>query len=241
VTGTPAGGRSARFDRPHHGRVALITGGSRGIGQSVAVELARRGAHVVIGARTDQSETAQLVADAEGEALALTLDISDPASVEEARAQVEAGPGQVDILVNNAATFETATWDALDFELWQHVRGRGWGRVINIASASVAIASPVSIAYRASKMGIIGLTRALSATLGDEGITINAVVASLTNTAMAEGVPEAIVNDSVGRQVIHRMAEPADSAGAVAMVASDEAGWITGQSILANGGNAFSI
>jgi len=100
---------------------------------------------------------------------------------------------------------------------------------------------PVSIAYRASKMGIIGLTRALSATLGDEGITINAVVASLTNTAMAEGVPEAIVNDSVGRQVIHRMAEPGDIAGAVVLVASDEAGWITGQSILANGGNAFSI
>jgi 3-oxoacyl-[acyl-carrier protein] reductase len=90
-------------------------------------------------------------------------------------------------------------------------------------------------------MGIIGLTRALSATLGDEAITINAVVASLTHTAMAEGVPEAIVDDSVGRQVIHRMAEPGDIARAVAMVASDEAGWITGQSILANGGNAFSI
>jgi len=121
MTGTPLEGGSARVDRPHQGRVALITGGSRGIGQSVAVELARRGARVVIGARTDQSETAQLVADAGGEAVALTLDISDPGSVEEARTRVEAGPGQVDILVNNAATFETATWDALDFELWQHV------------------------------------------------------------------------------------------------------------------------
>jgi NAD(P)-dependent dehydrogenase (short-subunit alcohol dehydrogenase family) len=260
MTRIRAEGGSARFERPHQGRVALITGGSRGIGQSVAVELARRGAHVVIGARTDQSETVQLVAEAGGEALALTLDIGDPASVEEARSRVEADLGRVDILVNNAATFETATWDALDFELWQRVmsvnlngtmlmckaflplmRGRGWGRVINIASASVAIASPVSIAYRASKMGIIGLTRALSATLGDEGITINAVVASLTHTAMAEGVPEAIVSDSVGRQVIHRMAEPGDIAGAVVLVASDEAAWITGQSILANGGNAFSI
>src|SRR5712671_5945748 len=167
MTGTGPEGGSASLDRPHQGRVALITGGSRGIGQSVAVELARRGAHVVIGARTDQNETAQLVAQAGGEALALTLDISDPASVDEARTHVEADLGQIDILVNNAATFETATWDALDFELWR--------RVINIASASVAIASPVSIAYRASKMGIIGLTRALSATLGDEGITINAV------------------------------------------------------------------
>jgi 3-oxoacyl-[acyl-carrier protein] reductase len=90
-------------------------------------------------------------------------------------------------------------------------------------------------------MGIIGLTRALSGTLGDEGVTINAVLASLTHTAMAEGVPESILNDSVGRQVIHRMAEPGDIAAAVVSVASDEAGWITGQSVLANGGNAVSI
>ena len=119
MTGTPVEGGSVGVDRLHQGRVALITGGSRG--QSVAVELARRGAHVVIGARTDQSETGQLVADTGGEASALTLDISDTASVEEARTRVEADLGQVDILVNNAATFETATWDALDFELWQRV------------------------------------------------------------------------------------------------------------------------
>src|SRR5580700_7738126 len=247
MTGRAEGG-SARFERPHQGRVALITGGSRGIGQSVAVELARRGAHVVIGARTDQSETVQLVADAGGEARALTLDISDPASVEEARTRVEADLGQVDILVNNAATFESVTWDALDIELWQRVmsvnlngtmlmckaflplmRGRGWGRVINIASATVAIASPVSIAYRTSKMGVIGFTRALSATLGDEGITINAVLPSLTRTAMTEGIPQAIVDASLGRQVIHREAEPADIAGSVFLLAADEAAWITGQ------------
>src|ERR1700740_2486994 len=101
MTGTLVEVGSARVDRPHEGRVALITGVSRAIGQSVAVELARRGAHVVIGARTDQSETLQLVAEAGGEALALTLAITDPASVEEARTRVEAGLGQVDILVNN--------------------------------------------------------------------------------------------------------------------------------------------
>src|SRR4029077_10606817 len=106
MTGTRAKGGPASFDRPHQGRVALITGGSRGIGQSVAVELARRGAHVVIGARTDQSETAQLVAGAGGEAIALALDIGDPATVAEARTRVEADLGRVDILVNNAATFE---------------------------------------------------------------------------------------------------------------------------------------
>jgi Enoyl-(Acyl carrier protein) reductase len=145
--------------------------------------------------------------------------------------------GHIDILVNNAETFEAATWDDLDFDLWQRVmavdlngpmlmckaflplmRGRGWGQVINIASATVAIASPVSIAYRTSKMGVIGFTRALSATLGDEGITINAVLPSLPRTAMTEGLPQAIVDASLGRQVIHREAEPADIAGSVLFV-----------------------
>jgi 3-oxoacyl-[acyl-carrier protein] reductase len=81
----------------------------------------------------------------------------------------------------------------------------------------------------------------LSATLGDDGITINAAVASLTHTAMSEGVPEPVMRDTVGHQVIHRMAEPDDIAGAVIMVASDEAGWVTGQTILANAGNTFSV
>ena len=168
--------------------------------------------------------------------------------------------GHVDILVNNAGIFEPATWDELDLDLWQRVmavdvngpmlmckaflplmRGRGWGRVINVSSATVAIASPVSIAYRTSKMGVIGFTRALSATLGDDGITVNAVLPSLTRTPMTEGIPEPIVTNSLGRQVIHRMAEPEDVAGGVLMIASDDAGWITGQSIMANGGNAFGL
>ena len=138
----------------------------------------------------------------------MRLDVSDPSSIEAARDRVADQLGHVDILVNNAGTFEGATWDDLDYDLWQRVmttdlngpmlmckaflplmRGRGWGRVINIASATVAIASPVSIAYRTAKMGVIGFTRALSATLGDEGITINAVLPSLTRTAMTEGIP----------------------------------------------------
>jgi NAD(P)-dependent dehydrogenase (short-subunit alcohol dehydrogenase family) len=121
------------------------------------------------------------------------------------------------------------------------MRGRGWGRVINIASATVAIPSPVSIAYRTAKMGTIGFTRALSATLGDEGITINAVLPSLTRTAMTEGIPQPIVDASLSRQVIHRQAEPADIAGSVFLLAADEAAWITGQTIMANGGNTFGL
>jgi len=245
---------------PHAGRVALVTGASRGIGQAVAVGLAQRGARVVLGDRSDASETIGLIADTGHPAVPVPLDVSDPSSIEAARDRVAGELGHVDILVNNAGIFEAATWDDLDFALWQRVmttdlngpmlmckaflplmRGRGWGRVINVSSATVAIASPVSIAYRTSKMGVIGFTRALSATLGDEGITINAVLPSLTRTAMTEGLPQAVVDASLGRQVIHRQAEPADIAGSVFLLAADEAGWITGQTIMANGGNAFGL
>jgi NAD(P)-dependent dehydrogenase (short-subunit alcohol dehydrogenase family) len=244
----------------HAGRVALVTGTSRGIGQAIAVGLAERGARVVLADRGDAGETIARIADTGHEAVPVTLDVSDPSSIEAASERVARELGHVDILVNNAGTFEAATWDELDFDLWQHVmtvdltgpmlmckaflplmRGRGWGRVINIASATVAIASPVSIAYRTSKMGVIGFTRALSATLGDEGITINAVLPSLTRTAMTDGLPQAIVDASLGRQVIHREAEPADIAGSVFLLAADEAAWITGQTIMANGGNAFGL
>jgi NAD(P)-dependent dehydrogenase (short-subunit alcohol dehydrogenase family) len=192
--------------------------------------------------------------------MAARLDISDPAVVDGVRERVADELGRVDILVNNAAIFESATWDDLGFDLWQRImavnlngpmlmckaflpliRGRGWGRIINMASATVAIASPVSIAYRTSKMAVIGFTRALSATLGDDGIAVNAVLPSLTRTAMTEGLPEAIVSNSLGRQVIHRMAEPDDIAGSVLILAADQAGWITGQTIMANGGNSFGL
>src|SRR4029077_13278358 len=141
-------------------------------------------------------------------------------------------------LVNNAAIFESATWEGLDFDLWQRVMTvnlngpmlmckaflplmgeRGWGRIINMASATVAIASPVSIAYRTSKMGVIGFTRALSATLGDEGITTTAVLPPLPGTTMTKGRPQATVDASLARQLIHREAEPADIAGSVFLLA----------------------
>ena len=247
-------------DKPHAGRIALVTGAARGIGQAIAVGLARQGATVVIGDVGDLAETSKLIAEVGHPAMAAQLDISDPAVVDSVRERVEAELGQVDILVNNAAIFESATRDDLDFARWQRImavnlngpmlmckaflpliRGRGWDRIINMASATVAIASPVSIAYRTSKMAVIGFTRALSATLGDDGITVNAVLPSLTRTAMTEGLPEAIVSNSLGRQVIHRMAEPGDIAGSVLILAADQAGWITGQTIMANGGNSFGL
>jgi NAD(P)-dependent dehydrogenase (short-subunit alcohol dehydrogenase family) len=250
----------ATTQQPHAGRAALVTGAASGIGQVVALGLAERGATVIVAGHGDLTATTDLITQAGGTAIAAALDISDPASIEALRARVADEHGHIDILVNNAGVFEQATWDQLDLELWQQVmsvdltgtmlmckaflplmQGRGWGRVINVSSATVAIASPVSIAYRTSKMAVIGFSRALSATVGDDGITVNAVLPSLTRTPMTEGIPEPIVANSLGRQVIHRMAEPEDVAGGILMLASDDAGWITGQSIMANGGNAFGL
>jgi NAD(P)-dependent dehydrogenase (short-subunit alcohol dehydrogenase family) len=251
---------STTTHEPHAGRVAIVTGAASGIGQAVALGLAKRGAMVIVAGLGDLTATTALIAQTGNPALALGLDISDPSSIEDVRAKVADTYGHLDILVNNAGIFESATWDELDLELWQRVmsvdlngpmlmckaflplmRGHGWGRVINVSSATVAIASPVSIAYRTSKMGVVGFTRALSATVGDDGITVNAVLPSLTRTPMTEGLPEPIVTNSLGRQVIHRMAEPEDVAGGVLMLAGDDAGWITGQAIMANGGNAFGL
>jgi NAD(P)-dependent dehydrogenase (short-subunit alcohol dehydrogenase family) len=127
--------------------------------------------------------------------MAVQLDISDPAIVNRVRDQVADEFGRVDILVNNAAIFESATWDELDFGLWQRIvsvnlngpmpmskafvalmRAAAGAGSSTWASAKVAIASPVSIANRTSKMGVIGFTRALSAMLGDDGITVNVVL-----------------------------------------------------------------
>jgi NAD(P)-dependent dehydrogenase (short-subunit alcohol dehydrogenase family) len=167
-------------DKPHAGRVALVTGAARGIGQAIAVGLAGQGATVVIGDVGDLAETSELIAKAGHPAMAARLDISDPAVVEGVAERVADELGRVDILVNNAAIFESATWDDLDFALWQRImavnlngpmlmckaflpliRGHGWGRIINMASATVAIASPISIAYRTSKMAVIGTASAV--------------------------------------------------------------------------------
>jgi NAD(P)-dependent dehydrogenase (short-subunit alcohol dehydrogenase family) len=245
---------------PHDGRVALVTGAASGIGQAVAVGLAERGATVIVAGHGDLTATTKLIAPTGNPAVPAPVDVGDPSSIDALREQVANAHEHVDILVNNAGVFESATWDELDLELWQHLmsvdltgpmlmckaflplmRGRGWGRIINVSSATVAIASPVSIAYRTAKMGVVGFTRALSATLGDDGITINAVLPSLTRTPMIEGVTEPILSASLGRQVIHRMAEPDDIAGSILMLAGDDARWITGQAIMANGGNAFSL
>jgi len=242
----------------HAGRVALVTGASRGIGQAIATGLAERGAQVVLGGHVDDvGETTDRIAKTGRPALTVAIDVSDPSSISAARDRVTSELGHVDILVNNAGMFEAATWDDLDYNLWQRVMavdlngpmlmckaflplmrdGRARLRNLVVREGRRSGQLQVRIVTTDGELDASGL----AATLGDEGITINVVLPSLTKTAMSEGLPEAIVKASLGRQVIHREAEPADIAGSVFLLAADEAGWITGQTIMANGGNAFAL
>jgi NAD(P)-dependent dehydrogenase (short-subunit alcohol dehydrogenase family) len=129
-------------DKPHAGRIAVVTGAARGIGQAIAVGLAEQGATVVIGDVGDLTETSELIAKAGLPALAARLDISDPAVVEGVRERVADELGRVDILVNNAAIFESATWDDLDFDLWQRIMAVNLNGPMLMCKAPAAHARP---------------------------------------------------------------------------------------------------
>jgi len=246
-------------NRPLADRVAVVTGAAGGIGQAVCVDLAGRGAVVVAADIRDLGETAGLL---DGDPQAHRFPLLDVTSREETvalAAQVEAELGRCDVLVNNAARLESVSWDELDPALWREVmavnldgpmlmckafvplmRRGGWGRIINVSSGSVMQPIRGSVAYRASKMGLIGFTRALSAELGEDGITVNAVCPSITDTPMATaGLRPEHITAMVARQAVARIARPEDISGAIAMLISSDSGWVTGQTILANSGASF--
>jgi NAD(P)-dependent dehydrogenase (short-subunit alcohol dehydrogenase family) len=177
------------------GRVAMVTGGGRGIGRAVALALGRRGAAVGVAART-RTQVEAVVAEiaAAAPALALALDVADPAAVEAAAAQTREALGPVDILVNATGIAESAPFARTDLGLWQRhlavnatgpylvtraclpaMLERGWGRVVNVASVAGLEGAPYVAAYTASKHALVGLTRALAAEVAGRGVTANAV------------------------------------------------------------------
>jgi NAD(P)-dependent dehydrogenase (short-subunit alcohol dehydrogenase family) len=178
------------------GRVALVTGGGRGIGRAIALGLARVGLAVAVGARTrgEIDAVAAEIRGAGGVAVAVGLDVTDAASVTAGLASVEAELGAIDVLVNNAGIAESAPFARTDAAMWErHLRvnatgpylltrailpgmlQRGWGRVINVASMAGLEGAPYVAAYTASKHALIGLTRALAAEVAGKGVTVNAL------------------------------------------------------------------
>lgn len=242
------------------GTVAVVTGAARGIGQAIALVLASRGASVAGIDIQDLSETGKQVEDAGGRWLGVRGDLTDQAQLRAAVGEARSALGDISVLVNNAAIDDAISFDDLDLDRWRQVltvdlevpfllvkevvpdmRRRGGGSIINIASGSVVNPMARFVAYRAAKMGLIGMSRALAHELGQDSIRVNVVSPGVTMTAMAmEGLSDEVRAQSLGRQAIGRHGQPLDIAHAVAFLAGAEAEFITGQTLMVNGGMAFT-
>jgi NAD(P)-dependent dehydrogenase (short-subunit alcohol dehydrogenase family) len=246
--------------RPLAGQVAVVTGSAQGIGQAIAVRLAQAGADVVGADLVEDNQTGALVAETGVRWLSHGFDVSSGADIDRLAAAIESECGRLDILVNNAGIDDAIGFDELTPERWHQVlavnlegpfrlikalvplmRRNRYGRIVNIASGSVVNPMPGFIAYRASKMGLIGMTRALAIDLGPDGITANVVSPGVTATQMVQGSLSPEFREmTILKQGVKRSGEPVDIANAVNYIASPEAEFITGQTLMVNGGAAFT-
>lgn len=250
------------------GRVALVTGGARGIGRHYAEGLADAGARVAIGDVADPAEAAAAIARRHGDdrVLGERLDVSEEASVRRFVAAARAAFGRIDVLVNNAALCADLspipTVD-LDVELWDrvqavnvrgvflmckhvapHMRELGYGKIVNIASGMAMRGVPGMLHYATSKGAVLSLTRTLSRELGDWGIRVNAVAPGLTmSETIVEQQPEFLAAVSDGHRAskaLKRDQHPSDLVGTITFLASAASDFVTGQTLIVDGGSLNS-
>ncbi len=242
--------------RSLQGRVAVVTGGGSGIGRAIAVRLAEDTAKVAIWDinATGAEETAQMVRDAGGTAIAINADCSEKAAIKAAADQTRAELGPIAILVNNAGIAPFNLFLETDDELFDKVirinlKGpwlmtkeclpdmleAGWGRVINITSSSVQTGSPAQGHYVSSKGGLLGMSKALALEFAASGVTFNVIPPGFIDTPMLRAAP---IDAEAFAQTLpmKRIGRPEDIAAAAAYLASEEASYITGQTISTNGG-----
>lgn len=239
------------------GKVALVTGASRGIGQAIALELARQGA-TVLGTATSEVGAAaisQYLADAGAQGKGLMLNVTDAAQLDVVLAQIATEFGDIQILVNNAGItrdqllmrMKDEDWDAIMdtnlkpvFRLSKAVlrgmmKGR-WGRIISIASVVGAMGSAGQANYAAAKAGIMGFTKSLAREVGSRNITVNCVAAGFIDTDMTKGLADEYKQQLLAQIPLGTLGEPQHIADAVAFLASDRAAYLTGQTLHVNGG-----
>ena len=242
------------------GKAAVVTGAANGIGRAIALRLAGEGARVGL-LDIDGAGLASLMAEIKtlgGMALAIETDMLDRAAIADSFATTAQALGPVDILVNNvgqsardkAAPFWEAGPDLADFlvriclnttmdacrEVVPLMRERRWGRIVNIASDSAFIGSKSAAAYAAAKAGVLGFTRSLARELAEFGITANAVAPGYIRTRAMDQLPQTFVDKAIAETPLRRLGSPEDIAHAVAFFASDQAGFVTGQTLIVNGG-----
>ncbi|MDK1387456.1 beta-ketoacyl-ACP reductase [Sinorhizobium sp. 8-89] len=238
-------------------RVALVTGGSRGIGAAISVALKTAG-YKVAANYAGNDEKAQAFKQETGIPV-YKWDVSNYQACADGIAQVEADLGPVDVLVNNAGITRDAMFHKMTPEqwgevistnltglfnmthpLWSGMRDRGFGRVINISSINGQKGQMGQANYSAAKAGDLGFTKALAQEGAAKGITVNAICPGYIGTEMVRAVPEKVLNERIIPQIpVGRLGEPEEIARCVVFLASDDAGFITGSTISANGGQFF--
>ena len=231
------------------GKLALVTGASRGIGHAIAQELARAGASVVVGYRSGKDEAEELAAQIGGRAIQ-----ADVSSAEDAKRLIEEA-GDVDVLVNNAGLTRDGLLARMSDDDWRTVIDTNLGSVFYTCRAVtrpmmkkrsgsiVNISSVVGVHgnwgqtnYAASKAGIIGFTKSLARELGSRGVRANVVAPGYVKTALTDVLPEEATQAMIQNTPLGRVAEPEEIAGAVRFLASDQASFITGEVLLVDGG-----
>ena len=241
---------------PLTSRTALVTGASRGIGKAIAIALAEAGANVAVNYRerkTEAEETVKIIKALGRKSAAFQADVSNAKAVTDLIQRIEAALGPIDILVNNTGVALRRSLDELteeDFDrtiatnlksaflcthaVFNSMRTRGWGRIINISSGAARAAGVVGVHYNASKAGMEGLTRGYAARLAKDGVTVNAVAPSLIDTEMIG--PHR--SENIGRIPVGRLGTGEEVAAVVVMMAANS--YITGQTVQVNGGLHFN-
>ncbi len=242
------------------GRQAIVTGASRGIGRTVAVELARAGAKVALFARDAGrlDDVASEVEELGGAPIVRSVDIADPASIREAVTEVAKEAGGLDILVNNAGITRDNLLLRMKEEEWNDVLATNLsgtfhclqaasrflmkskaGRVINLASVSAMRGNPGQANYTASKAGVIALTKSAAKELASRGVTVNAVAPGLIETDMTEAMGDEVKSSLVSNLPLGRLGAAPEVAAAVVFLASPLASYITGHVLVVDGGLAM--
>jgi gluconate 5-dehydrogenase len=248
------------------GKVALVTGASRGLGRAMALGLARCGAHVVVNGRNEAgiARTLEAMKAENLPATGMAFDTTDIAAADAAIARIEAELGHLDILVNNAgygngrtgSETTNAEWDEIiDVDLNACFRlaraasrgmiARRWGRIINISSVNAQIAREANVSYCAAKAGLEGMTRALAVEWGPHGVTVNAIAPGYMMTP--DNMTNALRADPVQRErfaqrtALHRWGQADELDGAVAYLASNAAAYCTGHVLVVDGGMTVKI
>ena len=238
-------------------KIALVTGATRGIGRAIALALGKRGATVVGTATTEAGASAitSYLGEKAIKGKGITLDVTDPSALDQALAAIQGEFGDIAILVNNAGItrdtlllrMKDEDWDAVidtnlksSFRLCRAVlrammKAR-FGRIINIGSIVGSSGNPGQVNYVAAKAGLVGLTKSLAQEVGSRGITVNCVAPGFIDTDMTKALTEDQKSKLLDHIPLGRMGRPEDIAEAVAYLASDEAGYVTGSTLHVNGG-----